>query len=198
MPLQLRQHESVLFPMPYLEEEAHPFVVTNQRLVQTLEGRERVLYTQDIESVTRGHARPLFPFGLALIVFGLGTLATGAYLVFSVWGMKAAPITSLWQPAPEGPPEGADPSELPPPSDAEADGERKEGDVYWPDEVLRTRLAGQGLLMLGMFLAGGGLKLAKRRRYFVVCHARSGVMKVRAASENQQTQILMTVQAVLG
>jgi hypothetical protein len=198
MPLQLRQHESVLYPMPYLEEEAHPFVVTNQRLVQTMKGRQRELYTENIASVTRGHARPLFPFGLALLVFGVGALVAGAFLVFSVWGMKAAPITSLWQPPPEGPPEGADPAELPPPAEEDADPQAKETDLAWQGEVLRTRLAGQGLLMLGVFFAGGGLKLVKRRRFFVLCHAPGGVMKVRVESENQQTQILMTVQAVLG
>jgi hypothetical protein len=105
--------------------------------------------------------------------------------------MKAAPLKALWEPPPEEPPEGADLTDAPEPA-------AKEGDTNWPIEVLRTRLVAQGLLAAGMFLTIAGLRLLKRRRYFVLCYGPGAVMKVRANSESQQTQILMTVQAVLG
>src|SRR5947207_7924324 len=109
MGLQLRQHESVLYPTPYMEEEAHPFIITNQRLVQKVDGAERQLETRAIESVGRGQARPLFPLGLVLLCLGLPGFGVGAYLYISVWAMKAAPWKALWQAPPEAPPEGVDP-----------------------------------------------------------------------------------------
>jgi hypothetical protein len=205
MLLQLRRHENILFPMPYMESEPHPFIVTNQRLVQTIAGIARELPTAEVEGVVRGQARPLLPVGLALILFGLPLIGYGAFLLYGCWGMRAAPLSALWEDdrVPDAV-EGTDPRReqmAPGAEDAVPESEdppNPQDRNTWPTEVLRTRLIGQATLGGGLVLALVGWRLIKRRRFFILCQGRGVIMKVRAQSENQQTQMLMTVQAALG
>jgi hypothetical protein len=200
MALHLRPHENVLYPVPYMETEEHPFIITNQRLVQFRQSGRSELPTSQISAVHRSSSRPLIPIGVLLILLSLPTLATGGYLVFSVWGMTAAPISDLLKVVSSSTGDSDDavakveeaPRELAPDGEAAADGGR------FATEVLYTRSGGAALGGLGLLLVVGGLKLVRRRRYFVLCRGPGGVMRVRAESENQQTQVLMTVQAALG
>jgi hypothetical protein len=140
--------------------------------------------------------------GLALVLLGLPLLGYGGYLLYSAWGMKAAPYSALWRETPEEPAEGAN-LEDPPPPPPEQEGEvpeevpEEKDRVNWPVEVLRTRLTGQVCFGAGLLLAWVGLKLLRRRRFFILCQGRDVILKVGAESESQQTQMLMTVQAIL-
>ena len=65
-------------------------------------------------------------------------------------------------------------------------------------DVLKTRILVVVLAICAAGLCLGGLKLFKRKNYFVLCRGSNKVVKVQAKDEIQQTQILMTISAVKG
>src|SRR5207237_5535736 len=88
-------HENILFPVPYAENEQHPLIITNKRVVQRSDAGEVEVLTDDIHFVGRNIVRPRLPLGVILLVVALPLLIFGAYEVISVWGMTAASPLSL-------------------------------------------------------------------------------------------------------
>jgi hypothetical protein len=215
MAIQLRQHENVVYPIPYEEAMNPPLVITNQRVVRQ---RPRTpaaeeLATSRIDFVGRHETRPLSGLGLVLALLGLPMIFIGGYLVVSVWGMEMAPPLdtaqalgqSLMSKLPkslmkggshntdEAPPE-TEPPPPAPPSEDDSGGSSTDG----AREVLLARGSGIALAVLGILLAVIGLRLSRRRAYFVIVRAEANVWRLDVPDQSQQTQIMVTLQAVAG
>jgi hypothetical protein len=202
MALSLARGETILFPMPYVEAERPPYVVTNQRVIERTPEGERTLQVKSLVGASRAKSRPYAAWGAFLLCLALAVAGTGAYFYISVFGMEAAPYKALLpksdgeeevkdEPATKAEPPPAVPEELPDDPSAE-----RPDDAAWRLDILKTRLLGMGLLALGMLLAGLGLKVFRKLRYFVVIRTREGMMRIRVAGKVQQDIILATLQAV--
>ena len=73
MALTLARGETILYPMPYVEAERPPYVVTNQRLIERMEVGERVLAVKSLIGASRAKARPFAASGVFLMCLGLAT-----------------------------------------------------------------------------------------------------------------------------
>jgi hypothetical protein len=181
-------HENILFPVPYAENEEHPLIITNQRIVQRSQAGAVELATKEVHFVGRQVIRPRLPAGIMLLALAIPLLVFGIYEIQSVWGMTAASPLSLFgvqddEAAPAPPPE-------PPP-------EGEEG-VDWARTVLLTRIAGIACLLAALGCALGARKLIKKKRYYIICRGGKRLVKIEAKDEIQQTQIMVTVSAVKG
>lgn len=207
MALSLSRGETILFPMPYVEAERPPYVVTNQRLVEQHERGERVLLVKHLIAANRAKSRPYAAIGAFLLCLSVAVLGTGAYFTWSVWGMQAAPYKALLPKSdgeaeePEEEEQKAAPKKVepapPPPEEMpeDPDAERPD-DAAWRLNILKTRILGMGLLGLGFLIGTGGLRVFSRRRYFVVCRTADSIMRIRVNDKIQQDIILATLQAV--
>jgi hypothetical protein len=200
MALSLARGETILFPMPYVEAERPPYVVTNQRVIERTPAGERVLQVRSLVGASRAKSRPYAAWGAFLLCLGLAVVGTGAYLYLSVFGMEAAPYKALL-PRSEGEADSEDepakvesaPAAEDLPDDPSAE---RPDDAAWRLDILKTRLLGMGLFVLGLVVGGLGLKVFRKLRYFVVVRAREGVMRIRVNDKVQQDIILATLQAV--
>src|SRR5438270_6019152 len=80
-------HENILFPVPYAENEEHPLIITNQRIVQRNAAGGVELPTKEVHTVGRQVLRPRLPPGIMLLALALPLLGFGIYALYSVWGM---------------------------------------------------------------------------------------------------------------
>ena len=183
-------HENILFPVPYAENEEHPLIITNQRIVQRNPAGTVELPTKDVHTVGRQVVRPRLPPGIMLLALALPLLGFGAYEIYTVWGMTAASPLSLVGVHDDAPAEAT----------PQAVQEAPEGEdpIDWPRTVLLTRLAGIACLALALGCALGARKLIRKKRYYVVCRGAKRLVKIEAKDEIQQTQIMVTVSAVKG
>ncbi len=183
-------HENILFPVPYAENEEHPLIITNQRIVQRNPAGAVELPTKEVHFVGRQVLRPRLPVGIMLLTLAIPLLGLGAYELYTVWGMTAASPLSLvgvhddapaeaTPEAVEQAPEGSDP-------------------IDWPRTVLLTRLGGIACLVVALGCALGARRLIRKKRYYVVCRGGRRLLKIQAKDEIQQTQIMVTVSAVKG
>jgi len=204
MGLQLARGESILYPMPYVEAERPPYVVTNQRLIERSEGGERVLQVRQLVAANRAKSRPYAAWGAFLLCLALAVAGTGAYFYFSVFGMQAAPYKALL-PKSEDEPEEKEPDpaapviqpETPAPEDLPDDPSAEHpDDTAWRLQILKTRLTGMGLLALGAIFGMIGLRVFRKKRFYVVCRTSEGVMRILVPGKVQQDIILATLQAV--
>jgi hypothetical protein len=186
MPLQLKQYENVLYPIPYVPTEANLFVITNQRVIHYSEAGHQELPSHEIHFVGRLMVRPLQVYGLLLIMAALPLFIVAIWQFSTVWGMESAPVTALFSSA-----DAPDPDAPPPP-------EGMDPSVNWPVTVLRTRILVLVLAIAGAGCALGGWKLLKRKSFYVVVRAGNRVAKVAAKDKIQQDLILATVNAVKG
>ena len=70
--------------------------------------------------------------------------------------------------------------------------------VDWGREVLTTQVLGLLMIAAALGCALGGRILMRRKRWFVLCRGLNRLLRIEAASEIQQTQIMVTVAAVKG
>jgi hypothetical protein len=183
-------HENILFPVPYAENEEHPIIITNQRIVQRNVAGTVELPTKDVHTVGRHVVRPRLPPGIMLLVLALPLLGFGIYELYSVWGMTAASPLSLVGVHDDAPAEAT--------PDAVAQAPEGEDPIDWPRTVLLIRIAGIALLAGALGCALGARKLIRKKRYYVVCRGAKRLVKIEAKDEIQQTQIMVTVSAVKG
>lgn len=205
MALQLARGETILFPMPYVEAERPPYVVTNQRLIENTSMGERVLAVKALIAASRAKARPYATIGVFFLSLALAVGGAGAYFYFTVFGMQAAPYKALiplvWSggDAEEtsddaGPVVAApEPSVERLPDDPSAE---RPDDAAWRLEILKTRTLGMGLLALGAAIGLIGVRIFGKKRFFVVCRTRDAMMRIRVDGKIQQDIILATLQAV--
>ena len=205
MALTLARGETILFPMPYVEAERPPYVVTNQRLVERVTGQERVMLVKALIGASRARTRPYAALGALFLCLGLGAALAGGYLYYSVLGMEAAPYTALPQLFSGEPTEGDEASKEDEPAKPAPAAEELPDDpsveqhpeqVVYKMDVLKTRVTGMGLGVLAFVLLVIGARIFKKLRYFVVCRSRDAIMRVSVTGKTQQDIILATLQAV--
>jgi hypothetical protein len=205
MALQLSRGETILYPMPYVEAERPPYVVTNQRLIERSERGERVLQVKQLLAANRAKSRPYAAWGTALLCLALGVAGSGAYFYISVFGMEAAPYKALLPTSNESEePEAGDsktqaapPEPIPTPSELPDDPSAEHpDDAAWRLQILKTRLLGMGLMALAAAIGMLGLKIFRKKRFFVVCRTQDGIMRIQVPGKVQQDIILATLQAV--
>jgi len=135
---------------------------------------------------------PLFTcarFGVILLTAALPLLIVAIWQVASVCNYEAAPLLSLFSSSdtPD------DTAQAPPP-----EGDDATAQPNYPRDVLQVRILAVFLAIAGLGFAIGGLKLVRKKSYFVICRGGTHVIKVEAADHIQQTQILATIDAVKG
>ncbi|MEO6953162.1 MAG: hypothetical protein ABI321_15280 [Polyangia bacterium] len=211
MALTLARGETILFPMPYVEAERPPYVVTNQRLIERSPhgAGERVIPVKSLIATSRAKSRPYAAVGALFLCLALGAALAGGYLYSTVLGMEGAPYTALPKlfssDAADGDetvnPEGGDEPARPAapateelPDDPSVDAHPEQA-VYKMD-VLKTRVSGIGLGALAFVFMLLGTRIFRKRRYFVVCRSRDGLMRIVVTGKTQQDIILATLQAV--
>jgi len=204
MALTLARGETILYPMPYVEAERPPYVVTNQRLIERTEMGERVLPVKSLIGAGRARSRPFAATGVFLICLGLATAAAGAYFYVPVIGMEAAPWKALLPSSSETeepstddetPPAKLDPPPAPEEMPDDPSAERPD-DAAWRLTVLKTRATGMALFAAGFLFGMIGLRAFAKRRFFVVCRTRDAMMRIQVDGKVQQDIILATLQAV--
>lgn len=165
--IELRPQENVFFPAPYVEDEPAPLVITSQRVIQFVGDRRQELEASTISFVGRSSLRPLIFLGLFFILTGLPLAGYGAYLWYSVRGMPTFE---------ERPPEEENPD--------------------FEDPAI-TRYKAIGLGAAGLVWAALGVLMAKKQRHQVVCRGGRRLMKIVVKNKTEQTQVMMTLQAML-
>jgi hypothetical protein len=183
-------HENILFPVPYAENEEHPTIITNQRIVQRNQGGAVELPTKEVHFVGRQVLRPRLPPGIMLLALALPLIGFGIYELYSVWGMTMASPLSLVGIHDDAPAEAT--------PDAIAQAPEGEDPLGWPRTVLLTRMAGVACLAAALGCLLGARRLIRKKRYYVVCRGAKRLLKIEAKDEIQQTQIMVTVSAVKG
>lgn len=183
-------HENILFPVPYAENEEHPLIITNQRIVQRNATGAVELPTKEVHFVGRQIVRPRLPLGIMLLLLALPLIGFGAYELYTVWGMTAASPLSIFGVHDDAPAEAT--------PDAVAQAPEGEDPIDWPRTVLLTRLGGVALLVAALGCALGARRLIRKKRYYIVCRGQKRMLKIEAKDEIQQTQIMVTVSAVKG
>jgi hypothetical protein len=192
MPFAAQPYENILFPVPYAENEEHPLIITNQRIVQRHPQAGVVeLPTKDVHTVGRQNVRPRLPIGVMLVALAIPLVIFGVYEIYAVWGMTAASPLSLV---------GVhdDDAQAPPPPAAVAEAPEGEDPVDWPRTVLVTRIIGIVCLAAALGCLIGARRLIKKKRFYVLCRGAKRLLKIEAKDEIQQTQIMVTVSAVKG
>jgi hypothetical protein len=183
-------HENILFPVPYAENEEHPLIITNQRIVQRNETSAVEMPTKEVHFVGRQVVRPRLPPGIMLLCLAIPLLIFGAYEIYTVWGMTAASPLSLVGVHDDAPGEAT--------PDAVAQAPEGEDPVDWPRTVLLTRIGGLVLCLAALGCAIGARRLIKKKRYYIICRGQKRMMKIEAPNEILQTQIMVTISAVKG
>src|SRR5437016_4925285 len=90
MSLELRPHESVLFPAAYVEGEPHLLLVINQRVLSFGDAGRHEMAARDISFVGRLAERPRLLLGAVLVVLALPLAAAGAWLFVTASGKLPA------------------------------------------------------------------------------------------------------------
>ncbi len=187
MPLDLKLHENVLYPMPYVPTELNLFIITNQRVVQYGDRGHLEISTSEVAFVGRLVTRPMRVYAILLFLAALPIAGVALWQLSTVWGMDSAPILSLFSS-----------DDAPPDADAPPPPEGMDPTINWPKVVLKTRILVVALALVAAGLGLAALKLFKKKHYFVLCRGPSHVIKVQAKDEIQQTLILQTISAVKG
>lgn len=189
MAFKAKPHENILFPVPFAENEEHPVIITNLRIVQRSDAGESELETREIGFVGRSTVRPRLPIGVMLLALALPLIGVGAWQIYSVWGMTAASPLSLVGIGDDGQQPAAD---TPPPPDA--DGEVQQG----AHDVLIARAIGVLCLAAALGCLIGARRLIKSKRFYVMCRTANRLMRIVVKDEIQQTQVMVTISAVKG
>ncbi len=182
-------YENILFPVPYAENEEHPLIITNQRIVQRNPAGTVELPTKEVHFVGRQVVRPRLPLGIMLVALASPLVIFGGYELYAVWGMTAASPLSLVGVHDDDAQPPAAPAEPPPEGEDATD---------WPRTVLLTRIAGIAALAAALGCLIGARKLIRKKRFYVTCRGGKRLIKIEAKDEIQQTQIMVTVSAVKG
>lgn len=190
MAFSAQPYENILFPVPYAENEEHPLIITNQRIVQRNPAGVVELPAKEVHFVGRQVVRPRLPLGIMLLALAIPLVVFGAYEIYTVWGMTAASPLSLV---------GVhdDDTQAPPAAPAEPPPEGEDA-VDWPRTVLLTRIAGVASLAAALGCLLGARRLIRKKRFYVLCRGAKRLIKIEAKDEIQQTQIMVTVSAVKG
>jgi hypothetical protein len=75
--LELRQHETIIHPQPYVEDEPNPLIITTQRVVWSGSGKKQELEASKIKAKTKGLNQRILGACALLVVLGLPFVIIG-------------------------------------------------------------------------------------------------------------------------
>lgn len=182
MPIPLRPGESPLYPSPYLETEAHLLVITNQRVVHFGDEGRQELAASAIQFVGRRARRPWWGVGLLLLLGGFALLGCGLLRADELGLLPLHALSSGATP-------GDDPS-IPVPEE-EPPEESEEGNAWWTARHSTFALLGGGALIVA-----AAVLLFRRRQFHVIVQGGPTVIRMRAASDEEQTQLVALLGAI--
>jgi hypothetical protein len=176
MPYPLRPNESIVYPQPYEDTVFNPLVITNERTTQINEqGGMLHLENKNVGGVVRANNTRILAAAVMLALIGVPLVIIGA-----VKWKSSSDVLS--KPAPKKPKPGASRKE-------KADYERYK-------DAKAARFPAYFLIPMGALFIGGGYLLFKKR-FQVVCGGGGLILTIAVKDKMQQTQVLMTVQAVV-
>ena len=167
----LKPDETVFYPAPFVEDEVYPVVITTKRVLQTIVDKKQDKRVEmDVEKVTfvgRSQKRPRLVIGIGMIFIGLPLVILGAYWWYTVHGMPTF--------------------DEQPPSMENSDME----------DPMTVRIKAVAVAAAGAILCIGGFLLGKKQTFAVVCRGPKRNMRLPVADKQQQTQLVMTLQAAM-
>jgi len=176
--IQLRNHESILHPQPYVAEEKPPLVVTTFRVIYSGSGKKQELDAAKITYSGKGVNKQFLALMLVFGVIGAPFLAVGGYLGF---------VYKDDVKYPKGPPPEVKGQPKKPVTQKQLD--------EFADNKLKFVL---GLTLLGFgAIMGGGAYLLYKRRLTVVIGGGGRALRIRVKDKMEQDKILTMVGAAV-
>ena len=173
--MQLRPHESVLFPNPYEEDKYNPVIVTSQRIFQRLKNvRKPVEFeSKNVTYVGKGNNRTFMVFMIFFGLVGAPFLITGGLMFYTV---KDKPTEA--PEVPKGKPKPV----------------LKASQIREFEETKEKKILG---IVLGVFGAAfcGGAYLFFKRRLQVVAGGKGKVLRFNVKDAGEQDKLMMMIQA---
>ena len=185
--MQLNQGENVLYPMPYVEGEAHLLVITNQRVVNFGDSGRQEMPAGQLQFVGRLSMRPYMALGLILAVLALPVTGLGIY-----WIVTSGLLSSARSAIPGAPTD--DPAFGAPPPEALEEGEELPPPPEPPS--MAVKVLGIVFAPLGLIMIVGGVLLIRLQRHLVLLRGGTMEIKIITKTQMEQTQILATVGAL--
>ncbi len=176
MPYPLRPNESIVYPQPFEDTQFNPIVITSERTTQVNEtGGMLHLENKNIGGVVRANNTRILAAAVLLAFIGAPLVIIGVVK----WKSSSA---ALSKPAPKKPKAGAS--------------RKEKADYEKYQDAKAARFPAYFLVPLGALFIGGGYLLFKKR-FQVVCGGGGLIITIPVKDKNQQTQVLMTIQAVV-
>jgi hypothetical protein len=176
MPYPLRQNESIVYPQPFEDSQFNPIVITSERTTQINEsGAMLHLENKNVGGVVRANNSRILAAAVLLALIGAPLVIIGV-----VKYKSASDVLS--KPAPKKPKPGASRKE------------KSEYDAY--QRAKSGRFPAFILVPLGALFIGGGYLLFKKR-FQVIVGGGGLILTIPVKDKNVQTQVLMTIQAVV-
>jgi hypothetical protein len=166
MGIELRKGENVFFPAPYVPSEPALIIVTDQRVVYFGDEGRQEMEAKKVNFIGRMSGRPFLVACIIMALVGIPLAGWGAWMWYSVRDMKTF-------------------AEAPPITE----------EVDYEDPFI-TRIKAYVIGGLGAGLAVAAWYLIKKKRYLVVCRGGDQLLRIVVKDEMQQSQIMMTVQAM--
>jgi hypothetical protein len=166
MGIELKKGENVFYPAPYVPSEPAMIIVTDQRVVYFGDEGRQEMEAKKVSFIGRVSGRPYLVACILMALIGLPLAGYGAYMWYSVRDMKTF-------------------AEAPPMTE----------EVDYEDPFI-TRIKAYAIGGVGALLVVGAWFLIKKKRYVVVCRGADQLMRIIVQNEMQQSQIMMTIQAM--
>lgn len=178
MAIQLRPNESIVYPQPYEPSQHNPLIITNERLIQVNEvGGILNLDNKAVTGVGRGMDQRIFLICALLMMIGLPLAIYGAYNY-----KTADDVLSKYKEPPK-------PKLKMATSKEKADIARYK--AAKSDKNMSYVFMGFGVLF------GAGAYFLFKKRFTVIIGAMNRTQTVKVKDKMQQSQIIMTIQAVV-
>ncbi|HKA91667.1 MAG TPA: hypothetical protein VKE22_28585 [Haliangiales bacterium] len=178
MKIQLRNHENILHPQPYVAEEKPPLVVTTMRVFYSGGAKKQELDASKITYSGKGVNKQFLALMLVFGVVAAPFLIIGGYL-----GYVYKDDTKY----PKGPPPEVKGQPKKPVTQKQLD--------EFADNKLKFIL---GLTLLGFgAIMGGGAYLLYKRRLIVVIGGQGRALRIRVKSKMEQDKVLTMVGAAV-
>jgi hypothetical protein len=176
--IQLRKHESILHPQPYVEEEKPPLIVTTMRVLYSGGAKKQELDASKITYSGKGVNKQFLALMLVFGVIGAPFLVIGGYMGY---------VYKDDQKYPKGPPPEVKGQPKKPVTQKQLD-EFGENKLKF---ILGLTLLGFGAIM------GGGAYLLYKRRLTVVIGGGGRALRIRVKNKMEQDKILTMVGAAV-
>jgi hypothetical protein len=173
MGIELKKGENVYFPAPYVPSEPALLIVTDQRIVNFGdEGREE-MESKKVSFVGRSSGRPFLLLCIGMALIGAPLLLYAANEWFGVVGDTAAV------------------------KDMKNFSEQTITEDTGAEDPLITKIKVIAMGAVGAGLLFAAYTLIKKKRYIVMVRGGDQLMRLKVPDELKQTQVVMTIQAMV-